>query len=78
MAGLRSVHGKWKDNQGRIWIENMRLLHNEGTLFLFGYEEWQEADGKTAARLSTVLFGVEDRAPRGVVWLHLHEVWMQP
>ncbi len=78
VAGLRSAYAKWQDNPGRIWIENIRSLHNEGNLYLFGYEEWQEVDGETAVRLSTVLFGLDHRAPRGVSWLHLHEVWMQP
>jgi len=75
VAGLRSVYGQWKDNPGRIWIENMRRLHAEDNVVLFSYEEWQEVDGETAVRLSSVLFGVDTRAPNGVEWLHLHEVW---
>lgn len=76
MAGLRSAHGKWADTPGHIWIESVRLLHREGNLALVSYEEWQEVDGETAVRLSSVLFAVAPDAPNGLSWLHLHEVWM--
>ncbi|MFX0092506.1 MAG: hypothetical protein ACFFBD_12150 [Candidatus Hodarchaeota archaeon] len=41
------------------------------------YEEWQEIDGQTIARLSTALFRKCFDAPNGVEWLHAHETWLQ-
>ena len=41
------------------------------------YEEWHDLPGAGNGRLSSVLFGEDDEAPNGVVWLHLHEVWIE-
>lgn len=77
---LRGAHGAWKEGgdgkPGRIWIENFRLHRMAGDLAVVTYEEWQEVGGETRARLSTAVMGKRKGTPAGVVWLHLHEVWM--
>lgn len=78
IAALRTAHGRWIRDQirGRIWIENVTVRHIEGYLALVLYEEWQEIDGRTRGRLSSAVFSRSDAAPNGVVWRHLHEVWL--
>lgn len=76
LTGLWQAHGRW--HNGRIWIENVVLRHHQGDLALATYEEWQEIEGQPAtARLSSVLFRRETAAPTGLVWLHVHETWME-
>ena len=62
---------------GKIRIENFRFRLADGDLALATYEEWHEV-GEPRGRLSTVLFGRDEAAPNGLVWLHLHEVWIEP
>ena len=76
VAALRGAHGRWREAPGKIWIENIRLRHAGKDETLLTYEEWQLVDGETKGRLSSVLFGNDDDAPNGVVWLHLHEGWI--
>ena len=76
---LRKSHGSRKEGgQIRIWIENYRLHRSAGDLAVVTYEEWQDLGGEVRGRLSTAVFGRREEMPNGVVWLHLHEVWMPP
>ena len=75
---LRGAHGRWSRDRirGRIWIEDVNVRYIEGQNALVLYEEWQEIDGQTRGRLSSAVFSLADGAPNGVVWRHLHEVWL--
>jgi hypothetical protein len=44
---------------------------------LLEYAEQQYRDGRTTRRRSTALFLASPAAPRGVVWRHLQETWME-
>ena len=81
---IRAAHGSWSRTTdegtkpgGKIWIENFGVRFVEGRQLLATYEEWQEIDGKVRARISSVLFRIEDDAPNGVRWIHLQETWTQ-
>ena len=76
VAGLRGAHGRWREAPGKIWIENIQLRHAGANEALLTCEEWQQVDGETKGRLSSVLFVNDDDAPNGVAWLHLHEGWI--
>lgn len=78
LKGAHGVHGD-ADPPFAIRIENPRLVHRWADHALFSYEEWQDgargAQG-TTGRLSTAFFARERSAPAGVLWLHLHETWI--
>lgn len=78
VEAIRRAHGRWRAAPGEIRIENFRLHHAEGGLALAIYEEWHDLPGGGNGRLSSVLFGTDDEAPNGLVWLLLHEVWLEP
>ena len=78
LEGLRGAHGRWSDRPGRIWIEDFKLHHLAENAALVTYEEWQESAEGTRGRLSTGLFEPSAEAPNGVVWLHVHETWLEP
>jgi hypothetical protein len=59
----------------RIWIEQPRLHQQLAGGLLASYQECQEIDGHSTKRLSTVLFAIDDTAPNGLKWLHVHETW---
>jgi hypothetical protein len=48
-----------------------------GKAVLLEYTEQQYRAGRTTRRRSTALFLADPAAPRGVVWRHLQETWMQ-
>jgi hypothetical protein len=73
LHNLRSAHGSRPGL--RIWIANPHLRMRHGLLTLATYEEWQEVNGVTTARISTVLFAEQDGTPNGLRWLHVHETW---
>ena len=72
---IRAAHGSrltW-----RMWIENIRLHHQQGDLLLVTYEEWQQRDDAApTARVTTALFRENAACPQGVEWLHVHETWI--
>lgn len=76
VAAIRAAYGRWKDRPGRIRIENVRLREAGDGLALATYEEWHDFEAESRGRLSTVLFRSDPRAPNGLVWVHLHEVWL--
>jgi hypothetical protein len=61
----------------RIWIEDIQVLHQIGDLVLATYQEWQEINGEVSIRLSSVLFQKAQSTPNGLLWLHVHETWIQ-
>ncbi len=73
---VREGYGRWRGSNNRIWIENVTLRWQEDDICLLTYEEWQEAEGKRTARLSTVLFQAQPGPPNGLVWRHVHETWL--
>lgn len=78
VEAIRGAYGRWRDKPGRIRIENVRLREADGRLAVATYEEWHDFPYASDGRLSTVLFGANSEAPNGLVWLHLHEVWLEP
>ena len=74
LGTLRNAHGSYTNM--RIWIKNIQELHQIGDLIIATYEEWQEVEGKVTARLSSVLFQKSDSTSNGLLWLHVHETWI--
>jgi len=75
LDGLEQAHNTRRGM--RIWIEDMRVLHWFDELVLAIYQEWQQIEGKTTSRLSSVLFVRKPGTPNGLEWLHVHETWME-
>lgn len=59
-----------------IEIRNVEIRYTLDEHALVRYEEWQTSPNETTGRLSTVLFEREPDTPGGVVWLDLHETWL--
>jgi len=71
---LRQRYGSWQN--GRIWIENVRVHWQKGDLLLVVYEEWQVVDGEKNGRLSSALFQQQPDLPNDLLWLYVHETWL--
>ena len=76
VEAIRHAHGRWRDAPGRIRVENLIVRQASPELVVATYEEWHDREGASRGRLSTVVFGPDDAAPNGLVWRHLHEVWL--
>ncbi|WP_420644153.1 hypothetical protein [Candidatus Leptofilum sp.] len=76
VENLRQLHANSHSNPGKIWIQDVQIRHQSEDLILATYEEWQEFNGETTSRLSSVLFQVDDSAPNGLAWLYVHEIWL--
>lgn len=59
-----------------IEIRNPTIRHETGDHCQVRYEEWQRHGGDWTARISTALFRRDDTAPNDVVWIDLHETWL--
>ena len=72
--------GLWAGHNSRpnfkLWVDNVQTRPLSNDIALTTYEEWQEIDGQTTARLSTAVFCKKADAPNGVAWMHVHETWM--
>lgn len=71
---LRQAYGKQPGV--RIWTQQHHLHYQRADLALCTYEEWQEHNGETTVRLSSVLFQQHAGAPHGLLWCHVHETWL--
>lgn len=77
MAEIEAAHGVQSGVAFSIRIDDCRLRFADGRHCLATYEEWQQREGVTTARLATVLFRVRAGTRHGLEWLHLHETWLE-
>ena len=75
VSSLRGAHGA-RQASFSIEVRNIRTRLLTPPLALLTYEEWQFAEGKTTARLSSVLLRDDPSKPDGVAWVHLQETWL--
>ncbi len=74
--GIRDGYASREPGTFDIEIRNVETRHTVDDHALVRYEEWQETPDGTTGRLSTVLFEDNPDAPGDVVWLDLHETWL--
>jgi hypothetical protein len=68
--------GRGSDPSARIWIEGFQFRGMVGDGALASYQEWQQREGTTRGRVSSVWLRPESAMPHGVQWLHLHETFL--
>lgn len=73
---MQKTHGRYANMPFKIEIKNYRERALSPDLHLTTYEEWQVKDGKNEVKLSSAIFQKKDTAPCGVVWLHVHELYL--
>jgi hypothetical protein len=76
LESIREAHGRDAPGAFDIEIRNVELLHATEDHATVRYEEWQETPDGTTGRVSTVLFETDPAAPGGLVWLDVHETWL--
>lgn len=74
--GIRDGYASREPGTFDIEIRNVETRHAGDEHALVRYEEWQETPDGTTGRLSTVLFEDDTDAPGDVIWLDLHETWL--
>lgn len=77
LDSIREAHGRDGPGEFDIEIRNVELLHATDDHATVRYEEWQETPDGTTGRVSTVLFETDPAAPGGLVWLDVHETWLE-
>jgi len=76
LESIREAHGRDAPGEFDIEIRNVELRHATDEHATVRYEEWQETAEGTTGRVSTVLFEPDPDAPGGLVWLDVHETWL--
>jgi hypothetical protein len=77
LDAVREAHGRDDPGTFDIEIRNVDLRHTTGDHATVRYEEWQTTPDGETGRVSTVLFRTEAAAPGGLVWLDVHETWLE-
>lgn len=72
---IREKYGV-EDPDFKIWIDDCRARDLGANIWIATYEEWQQRNGQTRARLTTAVFRPFERLPNGLEWVHVHEVWL--
>jgi hypothetical protein len=75
VAGLRDARGT---RDLSIRIEAVRVGSVTAETVVATYEEWHDHPDHPTCRQATVVFGLDDHAPHGLVWHHIHETWKSP
>jgi len=75
LAGLRAARNS---RHISIRIEQPAVLWHDSTTVLATYQEWHDHTDYSTARQTTVLFSLDDAAPGGLQWRHVHETWIMP
>lgn len=73
---IRAAHGTRPGF--RLWTDDHRLCAGDDDWALVTYREWQTHGGTTTLRLSTALLTADAQAPAGLLWVHVHETWVNP
>ena len=77
LHSIRHQHGKWSEQHtARLQIKNYQFQWQVGPICLATYEEWQQVEEAITARLISGYLRYEPTAMNQVVWLHVHEVWL--
>ena len=74
---MTGLHSSRDSRDVRITIRNVETQWRHRDAVAATYEEWQEQAEFVTGRLSTVVFVVDDGAPNGLRWEHVHETWVQ-
>lgn len=74
--GIRDGYASHEPGAFDIEIRNVETRYSGEDHTLVRYEEWQESETGITGRLSTALFESDPDAPGGVIWLDLHETWL--
>jgi hypothetical protein len=77
LDSIREAHGREERRQFDIEIRNVDLRQQAGSTATVRYEEWQDRPAETTARISTALLREADSTPGGLMWLDLHETWLE-
>lgn len=76
VAEIRAGYAGHEPGAFEIDIRNVETRYAFEDRTLVRYEEWQETPAGRTGRLSTTLFEAEPDAPGDLVWLDLHETWL--
>ncbi|MFC7097369.1 DUF4440 domain-containing protein [Halobaculum marinum] len=77
LDSIRGGHGRTDPGSFDIDIRNVEVVHTVDDRATVRYEEWQETPDGTTGRVSTALLREAADAPGGLVWLDLHETWIE-
>ena len=61
----------------RIATSDHRLLLAEGNVVVASYIEHHQLRDRSNHRRSTVVFTIDEDAPNGLRWEHVHETWVE-
>ena len=79
---VRTNHPDFKatppDAEVEIRIDRFTVHLETADFILVRYQEWQARGGPATGRQSSAVFRVNDSAPLGLQWIHLHETWITP
>jgi hypothetical protein len=75
VSSIRNARGSRGRNFTIGVLDPLAIWASDGAALL-EYTEQQYRDGRTTSRRSTALFLADPAAPRGVVWCHLQETWI--
>jgi hypothetical protein len=73
LPGFEAAHGSTPELT--IGIEDVQVVHADGTCVVAMYEERHDGPAGRTARRSTVLLTFDASAPHGLRSRHLHETW---
>lgn len=60
----------------KLWVEEIALIDHQPPLVIARYIERQTVDDTENSRLSTAIFREASHAPNGLLWLRVHETWL--
>lgn len=77
LESIREAHGRHEPGTFDIDIRSVSLIQEMDRFATVRYEEWQDTPTETTGRISTVLFREAPEAPGDLVWVDLHETWIE-
>lgn len=76
IQGIQAARGRFEPDFV-IEIRDIRTLWQEGDAALLAYVEQQYRSGRATRRRSSALLLRAPQAPRGILWRHLQETWLE-
>jgi hypothetical protein len=76
LESIHEAHGRDAPGEFDIEIRTVEMVRTTDDHATVRYEEWQTTPTGETGRVSTVLFETDPAAPGGLVWLDVHETWL--
>ncbi|KAL8114794.1 sucrose-phosphatase 1-like isoform X3 [Apium graveolens] len=71
------LHGDKKGKPFSVWVDQVYSAEIASNTWLVKFYKWELCDEEKYCCLTTVLLSLKTEEPDGLMWLHMHQTWLE-